>query len=108
MKARRAGLEPATSRFRGTSAILLNKTVCLQNRHFGGQLRALLDGRDPSTGEMLRSRAVHVTGWDVTDSPPKSVRRPRPPRVAVELDTGRQIGLPGWYLDAGWSTTATP
>jgi conjugative relaxase-like TrwC/TraI family protein len=39
----------------------------------GGQLRELLEGRDPSTGAALRSRAVHVTGWDVTFSPPKSV-----------------------------------
>jgi hypothetical protein len=39
----------------------------------GGQLRALLEGRDAATGGMLRSRAVQVTGWDVTYSPPKSV-----------------------------------
>ena len=39
----------------------------------GGQLRALVEGRDPASGEALRSRSVHVTGWDVTDSPPKSV-----------------------------------
>jgi conjugative relaxase-like TrwC/TraI family protein len=45
----------------------------LQGAAPGGQLRALLEGRDPSTGERLRSRAVHVTGWDVTYSPPKSV-----------------------------------
>ena len=45
----------------------------LQGAASGGQLRALLEGRDPATDEMLRSRAVHVTGWDVTYSPPKSV-----------------------------------
>src|SRR6185437_14166770 len=44
-------------------------------------------GRDPATGEMLRSRAVHVTGWDVTYSPPKSVsvlHAAGDPRIAVE------------------------
>jgi conjugative relaxase-like TrwC/TraI family protein len=53
----------------------------------GGQLRALLEGRDPSSGEMLRSRAVHVTGWDVTYSPPKSVsvlHAAGDPRVTAE------------------------
>jgi hypothetical protein len=45
----------------------------LQGTASGGQLRALLEGRDPASGEMLRSRAVRVTGWDVTYSPPKSV-----------------------------------
>src|SRR4051795_13203837 len=53
----------------------------------GGQLRALLEGRDPTTGEMLRSRAVHVTGWDVTYSPPKSVsvlHAAGDPRVTAE------------------------
>jgi conjugative relaxase-like TrwC/TraI family protein len=39
----------------------------------GGQLGELLEGRNPASGELLRSRAVHVTGWDVTYSPPKSV-----------------------------------
>jgi conjugative relaxase-like TrwC/TraI family protein len=38
-----------------------------------GQLGALLEGRDPATGEMLRVRSVEVTGFDVTFSPPKSV-----------------------------------
>ena len=53
----------------------------------GGQLRALLEGRDPATGEVLRSRAVHVTGWDVTYSPPKSVsvlHAAGDPRIAAE------------------------
>ncbi len=53
----------------------------------GGQLRALLEGRDPATGEMLRSRAVRVTGWDVTYSPPKSVsvlHAAGDPRIAAE------------------------
>ena len=39
----------------------------------GGQLRALLEGRDPSSGEVLRGTAVRVIGWDVTFSPPKTV-----------------------------------
>ena len=43
----------------------------LEGTATGGQLRALLEGRDPATGEVLRSRAVHVTGWDVTYSPPE-------------------------------------
>ena len=34
---------------------------------------AYFEGRDPASGEMLRLRAVHITGWDVTHSPPKSV-----------------------------------
>ena len=38
----------------------------LEGAATGGQLRALLEGRSPATGEMLRSRAVQVTGWDVT------------------------------------------
>jgi conjugative relaxase-like TrwC/TraI family protein len=53
----------------------------------GGQLRALLEGRDPASGEMLRSRAVQVTGWDVTYSPPKSVsvlHAAGDPRIAAE------------------------
>ena len=53
----------------------------------GGQLRALLEGRDPATGEVLRSRPVHVTGWDVTYSPPKSVsvlHAAGDPRIAGE------------------------
>ena len=45
----------------------------LEGAATGGQLRALLAGRDPASGEMLRSQAVRVTGWDVTYSPPKSV-----------------------------------
>jgi conjugative relaxase-like TrwC/TraI family protein len=45
----------------------------LEGSATGAQLRALLEGRDPATGELLRSQAVQVTGWDVTYSPPKSV-----------------------------------
>src|SRR4051812_43463415 len=37
------------------------------------QLRDLIEGRDPASGAALRSRAIDVTGWDVTLSPPKSV-----------------------------------
>ena len=32
----------------------------------GGQLGAILEGRDPATGERPRVRAVEVTGFDVT------------------------------------------
>jgi conjugative relaxase-like TrwC/TraI family protein len=52
-----------------------------------GQLRDLLEGRDPATGASLRSRAVHVTAWDVTFSPPKSVsvmHAAGDPRIAHE------------------------
>ena len=59
----------------------------LEGAATGGQLRALLEGRDPATGEMLRSRAVQVTGWDVTYSPPKSVsvlHAAGDPRIAAE------------------------
>jgi hypothetical protein len=45
----------------------------LEGAASSGQLRALLEGRNPATGELLRSRAMQVTGWDVTYSPPKSV-----------------------------------
>jgi conjugative relaxase-like TrwC/TraI family protein len=45
----------------------------LEGMATGGQLRELLEGRDPSSGEVLRQRSVRVTGWDVTFSPPKSV-----------------------------------
>ena len=73
----------------------------------GGQLRALLEGRGPATGEMLRSRLVHVTGWDVTYSPAKSAgpkrslrphhrgRRLQPPTVddVGELGRTRRLGV---------------
>ena len=45
----------------------------LEGSATGGELHELLEGRDPRSGGALRSRAVHVTGWDVTYSPPKSV-----------------------------------
>jgi hypothetical protein len=38
----------------------------LEGAATGGQLRELLEGRDPSSGELLRQRSVRVTGWDVT------------------------------------------
>jgi conjugative relaxase-like TrwC/TraI family protein len=47
----------------------------------------LLEGRDPASGEVLRSRMVRVTGWDVTYSPPKSVsvlHAAGDPRIAAE------------------------
>jgi conjugative relaxase-like TrwC/TraI family protein len=53
----------------------------------GGQLRDLIEGRDPATGAALRSRAIDVTGWDVTFSPPKSVsvlHAAGDPRLAAE------------------------
>jgi conjugative relaxase-like TrwC/TraI family protein len=59
----------------------------LEGAASGGELRALLEGRDPASGEMLRSRAVRVTGWDVTYSPPKSVsvlHAAGDPRIAGE------------------------
>ena len=52
-----------------------------------GQLGALLDGRDPVTGEKLGLRSVEITGFDVTFSPPKSVSvlfAAGDPRVARE------------------------
>ena len=51
------------------------------------QLRDLLEGCDPATGAALRSRAIDVTGWDVTLSPPKSVsvlHAAGDPRLAAE------------------------
>ena len=39
----------------------------------GGQLRAMLGGRDPGSGEVLRGRELEVTGFDLTFSAPKSV-----------------------------------
>jgi hypothetical protein len=35
--------------------------------------RAVLEGVDPSTGELLKPRANRVAAWDVTFSPPKSI-----------------------------------
>jgi conjugative relaxase-like TrwC/TraI family protein len=64
-----------------------SRALGLDGAATGGRLRALLEGRDPATGEGLRSRAVHVTGWDVTYSPPKSVsvlHAAGDPRVAGE------------------------
>src|SRR3954471_1554030 len=52
-----------------------------------GQLRDLIEGRDPASGAALRSRAIDVTGWDVTFSPPKSVsvlHAAGDPRLAAE------------------------
>ena len=63
------------------------RTLGLAGAVSGGQLRAFLEGRDPATGEVLRSRLVHVTGWDVTYSPPKSVsvlHAAGDPRIAGE------------------------
>ena len=62
----------------------------------GGQLRALLEGRDPATGEVLRSRMVHVTGWDVTYSPPKSVsvlHAAGDPRIAAETLAAHRVAV---------------
>ena len=59
----------------------------LEGTATSGQLRDLLEGRDPATGASLRSRAVHVTAWDVTFSPPKSVsvmHAAGDPRIADE------------------------
>jgi conjugative relaxase-like TrwC/TraI family protein len=62
-------------------------TLGLDGTATGGQLRDLLEGRDPSTGASLRSRAIRVTGWDVTFSPPKSVsvlHAAGEPRISAE------------------------
>ena len=40
----------------------------------GRSAAGVVGGCDPATGEMLRSRPVHVTGWDVTYSPPNRFR----------------------------------
>jgi conjugative relaxase-like TrwC/TraI family protein len=70
----------------------------------GGQLRELLEGRDPSTGAALRSRAVHVTGWDVTFSPPKSVSvlHAAGPHIAAETIAAHRAAVRSavGYLEA--------
>jgi conjugative relaxase-like TrwC/TraI family protein len=68
----------------------------LQGTASGGQLRALLEGRDPASDEMLRSRAVRVTGWDVTYSPPKSVsvlHAAGDPRITAETLAAHRTGV---------------
>jgi conjugative relaxase-like TrwC/TraI family protein len=50
-----------------------SNVLALEGMARGGQLRDLLEGGDPSSGEVLRQGSVRVTGWDVTYSPPKSV-----------------------------------
>src|SRR3954451_8112195 len=58
-----------------------------------GQLRDLIEGRDPATGAALRSRTIKVTGWDVTLSPPKSVsvlHAAGDPRLAAETMAAHQ------------------
>jgi conjugative relaxase-like TrwC/TraI family protein len=76
----------------------------------GGQLRALLEGRDPSGGEVLRGTAVRVTGWDVTFSPPKSVsvlHAAGDERVAAETLAAHRAAVRsalGWLeADACWT-----
>ena len=76
----------------------------------GGQLRALLEGRDPASGEMLRLRAVHITGWDVTHSPPKSVsvlHAAGDPRIAAETLGAHRAAVRSALgyseLDARWT-----
>jgi conjugative relaxase-like TrwC/TraI family protein len=82
----------------------------LQGTASGGQLRALLEGRDPASDEMLRSRAVRVTGWDVTYSPPKSVsvlHAAGDPRITAETlaahRTGVRSALAYLESDACWT-----
>jgi len=50
-----------------------SNVLALEGMARGGQLRDLLEGGDPSSGEVLRQSSMRVTGWDVTYSPPKSV-----------------------------------
>jgi len=76
----------------------------------GAQLRALLEGRAPRTGEMLRSQAVKVTGWDVTHSPPKPVsvlHAAGGARIAAETLAGHRTAVRAAldYLesDARWT-----
>ena len=68
----------------------------LEGSATGGQLRALLEGRHPATREMLRSRPVQVTGWDVTYSPPKSVsvlHAAGDPRITAETLAAHQTAV---------------
>jgi conjugative relaxase-like TrwC/TraI family protein len=68
----------------------------LEGQATGGELRELLEGRDPATGQMLRGRTVRVTGWDVTYSPPKSVsvlHAAGDPRVAAETLAGHRTAV---------------
>jgi conjugative relaxase-like TrwC/TraI family protein len=76
----------------------------------GGQLRALLEGRDPSSGELLRASSVRVTGWDVTYSPPKSVsllHAAGDGRVAAETLAAHRVAVRsalGWLeAEACWT-----
>jgi conjugative relaxase-like TrwC/TraI family protein len=82
----------------------------LEGAATGGQLRALLEGRNPATGEMLRSRAVQVMGWDVTYGPHKSVsvlHAAGDPRITAEtLDAHRRAvrsALAYLEADACWT-----
>src|SRR5689334_17953372 len=51
----------------GAASLGLDGTVAAED------LRLLLDGRHPLTGELLGRRAVKVPGFDITFSAPKSV-----------------------------------
>jgi conjugative relaxase-like TrwC/TraI family protein len=82
----------------------------LEGAATGGQLRELLEGRDPSSGELLRQRSVRVTGWDVTYSPPKSVsvlHAAGDARVAAETLAAHRAAVRsalGWLeSDACWT-----
>ena len=84
--------------------------LALEGMARGGQLRDLLEGGDPSSGEVLRQSSVRVTGWDVTYSPPKSVsvlHAAGDTRVAAETLAGHRAAVRsalGWLeSDACWT-----
>ena len=87
-----------------------SNVVALEGMARGGQLRDLLEGGDPSSGEVLRQGSVRVTGWDVTYSPPKSVsvlHAAGDTRVAAETLAAHRAAVRsvlGWLeSDACWT-----
>ena len=87
-----------------------SNVVALEGMARGGQLRDLLEGGDPSSGEVLRQSSVRVTGWDVTYSPPKSVsvlHAAGDTRVAAETLAAHRAAVRsvlGWLeSDACWT-----
>ena len=63
-------------------------------------------GATRATGEVLRSRMVHVTGWDVTYSPPDEpvsvLHAAGDPRIAGETLAGHRVAVGDRRL-ATWS-----
>ena len=79
--------------------------LALEGMARGGQLRDLLEGGDPSSGEVLRQSSVRVTGWDVTYSPPKSVsmlHAAGDTRVAAETLAAHRPAV-RFGVGGGWS-----